>query len=73
LDDYLDGKIYEENKDIYPRKQPITCLGRFCDEPCKLRQEETDLDIETLVTLVKYLGTKCNDLIEEKHRRNDYH
>ena len=49
----------------YPRKQRVTCLGKYCDDPCEY-QEESDLTMEQLVVLVKYLTVEINKhLIKE--------
>ena len=54
------------DNDLYPRKQLIGCLGKFCDKPCELQKEETDLTLDKCINLIKYLGQKCNDLIINK-------
>ena len=56
-------KSLRVDNDLYPRKQLIGCLGKFCDKPCELQKEETDLTLDKCVNLIKYLGQKCNDLI----------
>lgn len=48
--------------ELFPRKQLIGCLGIYCDEPCKL-QKESDLDINKLLNLTKWMGQKLNDLL----------
>lgn len=45
---------------LYPRKQYVDCLGEWCDQPCELRKEHSDLKMEQLVVLVRYLGTELN-------------
>jgi hypothetical protein len=55
--DLLDG-------DLYPRKQAVECLGKWCDDPCDL-QQEGNLNIEQLIVLVKFLGDELNKLLVE--------
>lgn len=31
---------YEKNKDLIGRKHIITCLGKYCDRPCKYQKQE---------------------------------
>jgi hypothetical protein len=52
-----------EDKDLYPRKQLIGCLGQYCDKPCKLQKKESDLKIDHLINLSKYLGVKLNEFL----------
>lgn len=65
-------KGYKENSDLIGRKNLITCLGQYCDEPCGLQMKEITpypgipLE-ESLLSEVKYLGNKVNQLLEEKH------
>jgi hypothetical protein len=47
----------------YPRKQRIGCLGKHCDDPCELQQTESDLTLDHLIALSKYLGGKLNGLL----------
>ena len=53
---------------LYPRKQQIGCLGEFCDSPCEL-QKESDLTIEALVTLTKFLGGELNKYLLSSIRK----
>jgi len=49
-----------EDKNLYPRKQLIGCLGKYCDDPCKLQKEQSDLTIEHLIKLCTWMGKKLN-------------
>ena len=40
------------DNELYPRKQLIGCLGKYCDKPCELQIKESDL------TLLKNLNIK---------------
>jgi len=51
---------------MYPRKQAVECLGEYCDEPCQLRKKWGDLEMEQLITLVKYLGKELNKHLIKK-------
>lgn len=60
---------YEENRDLIGRKQIITCLGPYCDDPCGFQRERFtpygDSDgIGELIGLVKYLGDRVHGLLE---------
>ena len=44
----------------FPRKQRIGCLGPWCDTPCHLQTEDSDLSQKHLIDLVMYLGTELN-------------
>lgn len=59
--DILNGR--KENNDLYPRKQIISCLGQYCDKPCELQKDKSDLTIDQCVLLIKYLGQKLNDVL----------
>ena len=65
-------KEYEENKDLIGRKHIITCLGPYCDKPCKYQQldylpyKESD-KLKPLFETIKFLGNKVNELIAEKN------
>jgi hypothetical protein len=52
------GTPYSE---LYPRKQLIGCLGKYCDEPCEYQTEESDLTIEHLIRLAQFMGTKLSE------------
>ena len=56
-------KGIRENDDLFPRKQLIGCLGKYCDKPCHLRKNDSDLTIEHLLRLTKYLGDKLNETL----------
>lgn len=62
---------YEDNKDLLGRKHIITCLGPYCDRPCKYQQldympyNEND-GIKPLIETIRFLGNKVNELISEK-------
>lgn len=44
----------------FPRKQHIKCLGPYCDSPCNLQQTESDLTLEQLLRLVRFLTAELN-------------
>lgn len=49
---------------VYPdRKKEIGCLGKFCDAPCELRKEGTDLTLDIAVDLISYLTIEINKLL----------
>lgn len=48
---------------LYPRKQSITCLGKYCDQPCQYQKAETDLTLDKAIILIKYFGQRLNDLL----------
>jgi hypothetical protein len=63
---------YKENKDLLGRKQIIHCLGKYCDNPCELQREEytpfsPEDGIEPLIGLIKWMGKKVNNMIEENN------
>ena len=58
LEEIICGKRIDN--DLYPRKQLIGCLGKYCDKPCKLQKEESDLTFEQCIKLIYYLGNKLN-------------
>jgi hypothetical protein len=63
---------YEENKDLLGRKQIIHCLGKYCGHPCELQREEytpfsPEDGIEPLIGLIKWMGKKINNMIEENN------
>ena len=68
LRDALEGKVYDENRDIIGRKFRIKCLGRFCDNPCEYQDltQYKDVDLTPFIGVIKFLGTKCNDLIQKE-------
>lgn len=53
----------------FPRKQYVNCLGPYCDEPCEHRTETSDLTIEQLLNLVKFLTKELNSrlVITDEH------
>ena len=62
---------YERNKDLIGRKSIIHCLGKYCDHPCQYQREEyTPFEqadgIQPLITAIKYLGNKVNELLTAK-------
>lgn len=60
------GIIDDKNRDLENgRKQRIDCLGKFCDQPCGLQDENATPEVETLIRTIKFLGEKCNELIKE--------
>jgi hypothetical protein len=63
---------YKENKDLLGRKQIIRCLGKYCDQPCELQREEytpfnPEDGIDPLIGLIKWMGKKINNMIEENN------
>ena len=63
---------YEDNKDLLGRKQIIHCLGKYCDHPCELQREEytpfnPEDGIDPLIGLIKWMGKKINNMIEENN------
>jgi hypothetical protein len=63
---------YEDNKDLLGRKQIIHCLGKYCGHPCELQREEytpfsPEDGIEPLIGLIKWMGKKINNMIEENN------
>jgi len=46
--------------EMYPRKQLIGCLGKYCDEPCKYQTEHSDLTLEMMINLSHWMGDKLN-------------
>ena len=48
------------DNELYPRKQLITCLGKYCDTPCELQKNESDLTLEQCIILIEYLGERLN-------------
>lgn len=63
---------YEKNKDLIGRKNIIHCLGKYCDRPCEYQRgdytpyKEED-GLKPLMSAIKYLIGKCNELIEENN------
>lgn len=57
-----------EDKELFPRKQLIDCLGPYCDKPCEYQKETSDLSLEKCINLIMWLGNKCNNLIDEKYK-----
>jgi hypothetical protein len=54
------------------RKQIIHCLGKYCDNPCELQREEytpfnPEDGVEPLIGLIKWMGNKINNMIEENN------
>ena len=47
-------------KAYYPRKQYIKCLGSYCDSPCGFREKISDVTVEQLINLVKFLTIELN-------------
>jgi len=58
-------KGWTNNEELYPRKQLIGCLGKYCDDPCELQEytDDTDLTIEHLIRLCEWMGNKLNNTI----------
>ena len=54
---------HPEYIDLVGRKHLINCLGKYCDEPCDLQLEETDITMEILIEKVLYLGNKLNEFL----------
>jgi hypothetical protein len=56
----------------FPRKQRIGCLGPYCDTPCSLQSDESDLTLKQLIDLIYYLGNRLNGfLIIEKGEKSE--
>lgn len=64
----VDSELWKEGGDLVGRKQIITCLGPYCQTPCKYQREkftpykEND-GIEPLISSLKYLVEKLNDIL----------
>ena len=71
IQEVLAGHITEENKDLVGRKQRIVCLGKYCENPCSEQDltQYADVDLTPFLNLIKYLGNKCNELIEENNKK----
>lgn len=52
--------------DSFPRKQIITCLGKYCDDPCRYQKLETDLTLEQAITLIKWTISELNNHLIKK-------
>lgn len=59
-------ELLTDGNPLFPRKQYIECLGEWCDSPCALRKENSDIKISQLIILVKYLGTQLNNQLMKK-------
>jgi hypothetical protein len=55
--------------DCFPRKQRISCLGPYCDDPCERQQNESDLTLEQLIILTKFLGNELNKFLVRNDER----
>lgn len=55
----------------FPRKQRIGCLGPQCDLPCDLQKDVSDLQMEQMVRLVKFLTVELNKHITKNHEVHD--
>lgn len=55
------------------RKQIIGCLGKYCDRPCRLNKSDAykDISVEVYIRAIKFLGNKCNSLIEKNNIMNE--
>ena len=53
------GRGERIDNELFPRKQLIGCLGKYCDDPCHL-QKESDLTIEHCINLIMWMGNKLN-------------
>ena len=63
------GIIDDKNKDLSNnRKQSITCLGKYCDMPCKLQDKNAKPSIDVLINSIYYLGETTNKLIEKNNK-----
>jgi hypothetical protein len=49
-----------EDKNLYPRKQLIGCLGPYCDKPCFRQKKTTDLTLDHMTMLARWMGNKLN-------------
>ena len=55
------GIVDKSNADLANnRKQSIKCLGRFCDEPCELQDNNAEVDPQVLINTIMYLGNELN-------------
>jgi hypothetical protein len=61
-------------QEMFPRKQEIGCLGKFCDCPCDLQDlNSRDLTVEKLIPLVLFLGEELNKFLVRKSPIDDFH
>lgn len=68
----LNGIGDDCDMDLIGRKQIITCLGKYCQEPCEFQRQNYTPYIEEdgvkpLINLIDYLGNKVNELLAEKY------
>lgn len=58
------GIVDKSNADMANnRKQSIKCLGRYCDEPCELQDNNAEVDPQVFVNTIKYLGERLNTIL----------
>jgi hypothetical protein len=57
----------------FPRKQRIGCLGPWCDVPCDLRKDASDLRMEQMVRLVKFLTVELNRYLIVNNTQKETH
>ncbi len=71
VQEIMEGHITAENQDLVGRKQRIVCLGKYCENPCSEQDltQYSEVDLTPFLNLIKYLGNKCNELIEEKNKK----
>lgn len=55
-----------DDDDSLPKKQIITCLGKYCDDPCRYQKLETDLTLEQAITLIKWTISELNNHLIKK-------
>ena len=55
------GVINDNNRDIVERRQAISCLGKYCDQPCELQNLEEEVDKDTLVNTIMKLGERLKN------------
>ena len=68
----LEGRGNEKDTDLVGRKQIIRCLGKYCKDPCPLQLDDytpykEEDGVKPLIDMIGYLGTKVNELLEEKY------
>lgn len=58
------GIVDKSNADLTNnRKQSIKCLGRYCDDPCVLQDNNAEVDPQVFVNTIMYLGERLNTIL----------